>query len=177
MWLFLWNPGEFEMLGANEFRLRRGFACGKTLVRRKRAAPLCGAPVWAGIYTLRTTQKERHAFGVSFFLGSGGQGCLHPSEIQMLGVGKAAPAQLSAVRRFCGAAQKGRLMIWQRHLKRSDKAKKEHQPAGWCSFFASRRYSHTRHRWMPCRAGKLPLPGAFALFKGTCTQLSSNIPW
>ena len=28
----------FKMLGGNEFRLRRGFACGKTLVRRKSAA-------------------------------------------------------------------------------------------------------------------------------------------
>ena len=26
------------MLGGNEFRLRQGFACGETLVRRKRAA-------------------------------------------------------------------------------------------------------------------------------------------
>jgi len=26
------------MLGGSEFRLRRGFACGKTLVRRKGAA-------------------------------------------------------------------------------------------------------------------------------------------
>ncbi len=32
------------MLGANELPLRQGFACGKTLVRRSRAAPLCGAP-------------------------------------------------------------------------------------------------------------------------------------
>ena len=30
------------MLGANEFRLRRGFACGKTLVRRKGTAPRAG---------------------------------------------------------------------------------------------------------------------------------------
>ena len=28
----------FHMLGGNEFRLRRGFACGKTLVRRISAA-------------------------------------------------------------------------------------------------------------------------------------------
>lgn len=35
----------FNMLGRNEFALRRGFAYGKTLVRRKSAAPLCGAPV------------------------------------------------------------------------------------------------------------------------------------
>ena len=38
VWLFLWYPGEFEMLGGSEFRLRRGFACGKTLARRKSAA-------------------------------------------------------------------------------------------------------------------------------------------
>ena len=169
------------MLGANELPLRRGFACGKTLVRRKRAAPLCGAPVWAGIYTLRTTQKERHAFQRVFLFGFRsprppppfGDSDARGRQSRPCAILRCAPN----LRRICGAAQKGRLMIWQRHLKRSDKAKKEHQPAGWCSFFASRRYSHTRHRWMPCRAGKLPLPGAFALFKGTCTQLSSNIPW
>ena len=32
------HPPVFQMLGGNEFRLRRGFACGKTLVRRTRAA-------------------------------------------------------------------------------------------------------------------------------------------
>ena len=48
---FFWIPGEFEMLGASEVPLRQGFACGKTLVRRKRAAPLCGAPVLSGIYS------------------------------------------------------------------------------------------------------------------------------
>ena len=49
------------MLGRNEFALRQGFACGKTLVRRKRAAPPCGALVLSGIYTLRTRQKETPA--------------------------------------------------------------------------------------------------------------------
>ena len=39
------HPSVIEMLGANKLPLRRGFACGKTLVRRKSAAPLCGAPV------------------------------------------------------------------------------------------------------------------------------------
>ena len=37
------------MLGGSEFRLRRGFACGKTLVRRKSAADQKGrwpAPPW-----------------------------------------------------------------------------------------------------------------------------------
>ena len=33
-----WIPWEIEMLGGNEFRLRQGFAFGKTLVRRKSAA-------------------------------------------------------------------------------------------------------------------------------------------
>lgn len=46
------------MLGASELPLRQGFACGKTLVRRKRAAPPCGATVLSGIYTLRTRQKK-----------------------------------------------------------------------------------------------------------------------
>ncbi len=35
----------FFILGGNEFRLRQGFACGKTLVRRFRAAPLPRGPV------------------------------------------------------------------------------------------------------------------------------------
>ena len=62
--LLFWIPGEFQMLGGStrkgyaasvrrqsrqrlrsEFRLRRGFACGKTLVGCKSAAPLCGGPV------------------------------------------------------------------------------------------------------------------------------------
>ena len=32
------HPPVIEMLGRSEFALRRGFACGKTLVRRKCAA-------------------------------------------------------------------------------------------------------------------------------------------
>ena len=32
---FFWYPGFFKMLGRNEFALRRGFTCGKTLERRK----------------------------------------------------------------------------------------------------------------------------------------------
>ena len=32
-----WIPWEIKMLGGNEFRLRQGFAFGKTLVRRKSA--------------------------------------------------------------------------------------------------------------------------------------------
>ena len=32
------RPSVIQMLGGNKFRLRRGFACGKTLVRRKGAA-------------------------------------------------------------------------------------------------------------------------------------------
>ena len=32
------HPSVIQMLGGNEFRLRQGFAFGKTLVRRKRAA-------------------------------------------------------------------------------------------------------------------------------------------
>ena len=33
-----WIPWEIKMLGGNEFRLRQGFAFGKTLVRRKSVA-------------------------------------------------------------------------------------------------------------------------------------------
>ena len=32
------HPSAIQILGGSEFRLRRGFACGKTLVRRKGAA-------------------------------------------------------------------------------------------------------------------------------------------
>ena len=42
------TPRGSYMLGANELPLRQGFACGKTLVRRISAAPLCGAPLSAG---------------------------------------------------------------------------------------------------------------------------------
>ena len=35
---FFWYPGFFKMLGRNEFALRRGFTCGKTLERRKSGA-------------------------------------------------------------------------------------------------------------------------------------------
>ena len=38
------DPVPFHMLGRNEFALRRGFASGKTLVRRCRAAPSARGP-------------------------------------------------------------------------------------------------------------------------------------
>ena len=44
----LTRPGtlnSFHMLGGSEFRLRQGFACGKTLVRRKSAAAQKGRRV------------------------------------------------------------------------------------------------------------------------------------
>ena len=61
--LLFWIPGDLNMLGRNEFALRQGFACGKTLVRRKSAAPLCGAPVLTGIYALRTRQNRQAPTG------------------------------------------------------------------------------------------------------------------
>ena len=45
------------MLGRNEFALRQGFACGKTLIWRKSAAHYVGGLALSGIYTLRTRQK------------------------------------------------------------------------------------------------------------------------
>ena len=65
------------MLGGNEFRLRQGFAFGKTLVRRKGAAPPCGVP-GSGIYSVKILQKEGHDYVVSFFLSSAPFGALHP---------------------------------------------------------------------------------------------------
>ena len=38
------DPAILNMLGRNESALRQGFACGKTLVRRKRAAPSAMGP-------------------------------------------------------------------------------------------------------------------------------------
>ena len=50
---------------------------GKTLVRRKSAAPLCGAP-GSGIYSVKTLQKERHSFGNVFLFGFRRLWRLHP---------------------------------------------------------------------------------------------------
>ena len=65
---FLWYPWKFEMLGGSEFRLRQGFACGKTLVRRKCAAPLCGAPASVCIFFVNTKHKNNHTCRVWLFL-------------------------------------------------------------------------------------------------------------
>ena len=113
MWLFLWNPGIFQMLGRNEFALHQGFTCGKTLVRRKGAAPPCGAPVLSGIYTLRTRQKERHAAKRVFLFGFRrprppppfGDFNARGRQSRPCAILRCAPN----LRRTCGAAQKGRL--------------------------------------------------------------------
>lgn len=169
------------MLGGNEFRLRRGFCLRQNARTAQTRRPTVWGPGLGGHLYFTDYPKRKTRFWRFFLFGFRsprppppfGDSDARGRQSRPCAILRCAPN----LRRICGAAQKGRLMIWQRHLKRSDKTKKEYHPVGWCSFFASRRYSHTRHRWMPCRAGKLPLPGAFALFKGTCTQLSSNIPW
>ena len=75
------------MLGGSEFRLRRGFACGKTLVRRKSAADQKAGwvqfrlLVWNfEISRLYLTSKTKgHPKGCPFVLGSAAQRRLHPS--------------------------------------------------------------------------------------------------
>ena len=66
-----WIPGTFNMLGGSEFRLRQGFAWGKTLVWRKSAAPPCG-PRSCPASKLYGQDQKRHAFQRVFF-GSGAQ--------------------------------------------------------------------------------------------------------
>ena len=59
-------------------------------------------------------KKKDTPKSVSFFLVTAAQGRLHPSEIQMLGVGKAAPAQFFAALRIYAAlaARPRRAVFW-----------------------------------------------------------------
>ena len=50
----------------------------KTLVRRKGAAPPCGAPCPTGIHTVSIVQKEGHPKGCPSFWVSAAKGRLHP---------------------------------------------------------------------------------------------------
>ena len=61
------HPSVIEMLGGSEFRLRQGFACGKTLVTRHSAQPPEG-----GIYSVAMLhlEKKHRQFGGVFSLGS-----------------------------------------------------------------------------------------------------------
>ncbi|HIT57391.1 MAG TPA: hypothetical protein IAA94_05500 [Candidatus Galloscillospira stercoripullorum] len=74
-----------EMLGASKLPLRRGFACGKTLVRRKGAAgQKAGFPVLPllsqalKISILTALYKKGTPCGVSFFLYSAAQRAAPP---------------------------------------------------------------------------------------------------
>ena len=70
-WFFHWvprriaalHPPVIEMLGGSEFRLRQGFACGKTLVTRHSARPPEG-----GIYSVLMFhfRKNHRQFGGDF---------------------------------------------------------------------------------------------------------------
>ena len=81
---------------------------GKTLVRRKSAAPLCGAP-GSGIYSVKTLQKERHSSGMSFFLGfaafGGSTRFILAARAQWIAPASAfPPAAICLPRRKCGGA-------------------------------------------------------------------------
>ena len=76
------HPLVMEMLGASELPLRRGFACGKTLVRRKGAAgQKAGFPVLPllsqalKISILTALYKKGTPCGVSFFVFHRPEGC------------------------------------------------------------------------------------------------------
>lgn len=52
------NPSAIQMLGGNEFCLRQGSACGKTLVLRKRTVLLCGAPMSASLLSTQAVKTS-----------------------------------------------------------------------------------------------------------------------
>ena len=79
------HPSVIEMLGANELPLRRGFAWGKTLVRRKSAAgQKAGFPVIKNIDFTASCKKEAPVLQVLLFWVPP-PGRLHPPVFQMLG--------------------------------------------------------------------------------------------
>ena len=74
VWLFLWNPGEFNMLGANGSFSAKVFFCSKTLALRKSAALLCGAPFRAASFlsthdriSKRYRCRRLNAYGIKRF--------------------------------------------------------------------------------------------------------------
>lgn len=68
VWLFLWNPGEFNMLGANGSFSAKVFFCSKTLALRKSAALLCGAPFRAASFLSTQDKKGREINDFTAFL-------------------------------------------------------------------------------------------------------------
>ena len=84
------SPFRIKMLGMAKPFLRRGFACGKTLERRKSGAALKGR--WARFKTVRPkfeisrlAKKKDMTEVMSFFLGSAARGRLHPSALECSG--------------------------------------------------------------------------------------------
>ena len=53
------HPSVIQMPGGNEFRLRRGFACGKTLVRRTRANRRKAGMAFCDAYIFLSTQGKK----------------------------------------------------------------------------------------------------------------------
>jgi hypothetical protein len=68
-------------LGASELPLRQGFACGKTLERRIRAAPLCGAPRVCAV-----SLNPRHAGSAGGFRDSACNGGAHSHASGRMGI-------------------------------------------------------------------------------------------
>ena len=62
----------FKMLGGSEVRLRRGFACGKTLVRRKIAAGQKAG--WVVLLYLLIFECSGQRFRLHFFVNTGQKG-------------------------------------------------------------------------------------------------------
>ena len=71
VWLFLWYPWEFEMLDGSKFRLRQGFPCGETLVRRnappRRAGPRPASVSFSSTQDIKTSTPS----GVDVFMCRG----------------------------------------------------------------------------------------------------------
>ena len=117
------------MLGGSEFRLRRGFACGKTLVRRRCAAGQMAG--WVALFPrIRfMTRISKYRFEPSFtkqkvirkddllFWVPAARGRLHPPVFQMLGASelplrRGFACGKTLVRRKCAAGQKAGCSGW-----------------------------------------------------------------
>ena len=73
--------GSFQRSAEVNSACAKVFASGKTLVRRRRAAPLCGAPGFTSIYTVSMIQKAAGGLVLRglrwlflFFTSGGGPG-------------------------------------------------------------------------------------------------------
>ena len=114
------HPVVIEMLGRSEFVLRQGFACGKTLIRRKGADGQMAGWVLLKknrkqpkrIWIVTPCQRERASYPEVLSLWApAAEGGLRPSVIQMLGgsefrLRRGFACGKAPVRRKCAAGQK-----------------------------------------------------------------------